>query len=209
MTDKRDNRLHFALPAHVDEELRRIAESAGLSRQFVAIKILSDALADGTFNLDVAVIYDCPYSAARLRELLYIEHKSLLDIAKMAQIAMDWAIQPPVTDVKRWIAGAGIEIKPPIREPIKLTRETRARKSAYVSDGVKRCSKCREPKPITDFYRDSHTADGYDHLCKGCKRTNDPERNRSYYQEHKEELKQRARERKRMAKQRLTGKSPL
>lgn len=34
----------------------------------------------------------------------------------------------------------------------------------------KRCARCKEMKPITDFYRNSGSKDGHDHTCKACQR---------------------------------------
>lgn len=34
---------------------------------------------------------------------------------------------------------------------------------------MKRCGKCKEQKPITDFHKDKNRADGYQNQCKVCK----------------------------------------
>lgn len=37
-----------------------------------------------------------------------------------------------------------------------------------MSDGVKQCSKCGERKPVTEFWKDKHSADGRCRRCKDC-----------------------------------------
>lgn len=32
------------------------------------------------------------------------------------------------------------------------------------------CTRCADPKPISEFYRHPHGADGYESVCKTCKR---------------------------------------
>lgn len=61
---------------------------------------------------------------------------------------------------------------------------------------TKTCSKCKESKPITDFYKDIKYPDGYFCWCKSCKHEyykayyekNKPTfqaRNKNWYKEHK------------------------
>lgn len=63
----------------------------------------------------------------------------------------------------------------------------------------KRCSKCGEVKPITEFYRDKTSKDGYCYCCKRCKlvyakkynkehKQEVIERNKKYREEHREEI---------------------
>ncbi len=48
-----------------------------------------------------------------------------------------------------------------------------------IQAGEKPCSKCKEVKPFTSFYRTKHSLDGHSSACKACelkvKRTPDPE----------------------------------
>lgn len=53
---------------------------------------------------------------------------------------------------------------------------------------MKECTKCRETKPLTEFYRDKTRDDGYNYTCKACRsklirrlRGADPERFKQYY----------------------------
>lgn len=42
-------------------------------------------------------------------------------------------------------------------------------KSVYLAhDGEKRCSKCKQTKPVKDFYKNKARHDGYNHYCKLC-----------------------------------------
>jgi hypothetical protein len=62
--------------------------------------------------------------------------------------------------------------------------------------GSKKCSRCREDKPLVEFVRDNSRADGFGHRCKPCQKEYHSEwRERSetyhqyqkdYYQENKE-----------------------
>lgn len=36
---------------------------------------------------------------------------------------------------------------------------------------TKKCSRCGETKPVSEFYRNARISDGYDTYCKECKRS--------------------------------------
>jgi hypothetical protein len=48
----------------------------------------------------------------------------------------------------------------------------------------KRCHKCKEIKPLNDFYKRKTSKDGYRNDCKQCRKTNQ----KKYYQENKQEI---------------------
>ncbi len=50
----------------------------------------------------------------------------------------------------------------------------------------KKCSKCKEIKPLNEFHKDRTRKDGYQYECKICRR--------QYYEEHREELKQQSKQ---------------
>jgi len=70
---------------------------------------------------------------------------------------------------------------------------------------MKKCSKCKEEKAFTCFYKDGGTKDGYNYQCKDCRRQTEKayaeknpekvkEKNRRYHEEHREEILERKRE---------------
>ena len=46
----------------------------------------------------------------------------------------------------------------------------------------KRCPKCEETKPLTDFYKDKSRKDGYEYICKTCRKA----RNVQSYEDNRE-----------------------
>ena len=58
---------------------------------------------------------------------------------------------------------------------------------------MKRCYKCGETKPLTEFYKTKSRPDGLDNKCKTCSR----EAVRQYYQENRETIVERERQYKR------------
>jgi hypothetical protein len=51
---------------------------------------------------------------------------------------------------------------------------------------VKHCSRCKQSKETTEFYKHKHSLDGFQYWCKPCLR----EVNKVYEEKHKEKLKQ-------------------
>jgi len=49
---------------------------------------------------------------------------------------------------------------------------------------TKRCSKCKEVKPVSEFYKDRSRPDGYMYSCKACRKV----RYAEYREEHREEI---------------------
>jgi hypothetical protein len=47
-------------------------------------------------------------------------------------------------------------------------------------DGLKRCSKCHEVKPIAEYYKDKSSKSGYQHKCKVCSNIARKRRNQKY-----------------------------
>jgi hypothetical protein len=63
--------------------------------------------------------------------------------------------------------------------------------------GEKKCNKCNEVKPFSDFNKDKSRKDGYYSICRLCKQIYNKEnkekikeKNRKYYQDNKEKLKE-------------------
>jgi hypothetical protein len=63
--------------------------------------------------------------------------------------------------------------------------------------GEKKCNKCDEVKPFSDFNKDKSRKDGYHSICRLCKqiyyeenKKKIKEKNRKYYQDNKEKLKE-------------------
>ena len=60
----------------------------------------------------------------------------------------------------------------------------------------RRCSKCKETKPITEFYRDKYQTGGYSYLCKKCenKKSNKyyhkNQKRRKYIKEHNKQYRE-------------------
>ena len=50
---------------------------------------------------------------------------------------------------------------------------------------MKRCSRCKEEKPLSEFYRNKNAKDGHTAACKNCNKAY----SKRYYQENKETLK--------------------
>jgi hypothetical protein len=48
--------------------------------------------------------------------------------------------------------------------------ENRALKKALLEKSLKKCGKCGEEKPLTEFHEDSKTYTGYASHCKQCKK---------------------------------------
>lgn len=72
------------------------------------------------------------------------------------------------------------------------TREREAKileKFKGVTEGVKRCSKCRETKALSEFRSDGNWKDGRYPYCHPCRR----EWQRAYYRRHQEQMKAAAR----------------
>jgi hypothetical protein len=63
----------------------------------------------------------------------------------------------------------------------------------------KKCFKCEEEKPLTEFYRHKQMADGYLNKCKECVKTYV----RGYYRLHEEERKHYERERNKTPERKL------
>lgn len=59
-----------------------------------------------------------------------------------------------------------------------------------MSESTKRCSKCGETKPTTEFGRDRSRADGLADYCKECAR----EKNRRYYRANAHEIQENVRQ---------------
>ena len=57
---------------------------------------------------------------------------------------------------------------------------------------VKTCSKCRETKKITEFYKSKSNQDGYQFWCKVCYKKAPSSVNRTWYSKNKEYAKKRA-----------------
>ena len=64
---------------------------------------------------------------------------------------------------------------------------------------MKECSKCREIKPLTEFYKQSKSKDGFSNICKSCKSIQDKEyrennkekvlkKKKEYYENNKETI---------------------
>ena len=49
------------------------------------------------------------------------------------------------------------------------------------------CSKCKEFKSYSEFYKDKRNKDGYTFQCKQCKKEYDKQHHKKYYNSHKEE----------------------
>lgn len=69
---------------------------------------------------------------------------------------------------------------------------------------TKRCSKCKETKPVSEFCKNKSQKDGIDHCCKSCKserarryreanKEKIAEKNRRYYEANKEKIHERNR----------------
>jgi len=59
---------------------------------------------------------------------------------------------------------------------------------------VKRCSKCKQVKPVSEFYEDRQQSDGHVYSCKACQKVHDAAYNKEYYKEHREETRARQKE---------------
>lgn len=59
-----------------------------------------------------------------------------------------------------------------------------------MTEQMKRCSKCGELKPLSEFYRRESSKDGYRSECKSCNTA----QNKKYYRDHQETEKTRRRE---------------
>lgn len=62
----------------------------------------------------------------------------------------------------------------------------------HVDLSVKRCTKCGQTKPVTEFTKDRHRKDGYRHNCRDCLRTywsewrsNNPGKSAAYSKKHR------------------------
>ena len=53
---------------------------------------------------------------------------------------------------------------------------------------LKKCSLCGQLKPLSEFYRQSETQDGFQYWCRECVR----ERAKGYYKKHKEQINERS-----------------
>ena len=49
---------------------------------------------------------------------------------------------------------------------------------------IKMCSKCKEPKPLSEFYKNRISKDGLQHICKIC----DKQKVKKYYSKNPEEI---------------------
>ena len=52
-------------------------------------------------------------------------------------------------------------------------------------NGMKQCTRCRDTKPVSEFYRNSSRSDGLNHICKVCfkfwKKSRSKEQNQQWY----------------------------
>jgi len=55
---------------------------------------------------------------------------------------------------------------------------------------MKICTKCKQRKEETEFYKDKSSNDGLTYWCKNCRKAFDKTRSASYYLEHKEDTQQ-------------------
>ena len=61
---------------------------------------------------------------------------------------------------------------------------------------MKQCTKCKETKSYTDFYKNRSNKDGYEYYCKPCKnaeKAKNKEVDKRYYQKNREERIKKAR----------------
>ena len=62
---------------------------------------------------------------------------------------------------------------------------------------LKKCSKCGEWKPISEFYKDKRSNDGLQSKCKKCRKDyyeNNKEKIKEYYENNKEKIKEQQKE---------------
>lgn len=50
----------------------------------------------------------------------------------------------------------------------RVARQRAERLALVQNDGTKRCVRCETSKPLSEFYRNSHSSDGYQSYCKAC-----------------------------------------
>jgi hypothetical protein len=62
----------------------------------------------------------------------------------------------------------------------RVRERTSERVSQRLAAGQKRCPRCGETKPFTQFYKNRNTADGHTWLCKVCYLKNIRERTERY-----------------------------
>jgi len=77
-------------------------------------------------------------------------------------------------------------------DPLAGNRSPSVLKALYHEDGTRTCSKCKERKPLADYYKDKLATLGYRSYCKICQKKgitesykNDPEKKRSYQRHHR------------------------
>ena len=83
------------------------------------------------------------------------------------------------------------------RKAENLVARQQRRAAAAQPDAAKPCPACGEVKPLTAYSVDRSRSDGHMRTCKAC---NDA-KSRAYYEQHQDRLRERARERKRAARQ--------
>jgi hypothetical protein len=67
---------------------------------------------------------------------------------------------------------------------------------------TKRCCRCKQELPVTEFHKDRTKKDGLNGMCKECTKR----QNKKYYEERKEEVKFYYRERRKQLKRKATRK---
>ena len=66
-------------------------------------------------------------------------------------------------------------------------------------DGFKKCTKCGEIKPHSEFHKDKSRKDGYATSCKSCRKKyheNNKEKRKAYFKEHNKKYYEKHREEK-------------
>lgn len=89
--------------------------------------------------------------------------RALCDICPVQRACLAWVLSlPPKDDVYGIAAGLDADERRDAR------RRNRRPRRTVLPRTEKRCCRCKQTKPLTEFYRDQRNSDGRQSRCKGC-----------------------------------------